>query len=507
MQGPARSVEEEERTRRISNSGRDLMREGFRASSSGEFQVENPSTSVSAAQIQIGFRQSGRETVSNHGNTQLYHLESSSEEEEDDVEWQGSTRAPLVGVLNSAQMKEQHYEVITSERPLRAIEPLHNPVDISQIVPDSEHTFDKECFIVVHVWREEEPIAVAGTGSSSSSLLSGQPATALRKSLSSSRRSLTSAFSNGFSLLGEPLSSTNAPTSALQASAMDESANSMSPATLRATRSGERRFVELVQAGKDEDEKMELSRKGLGSDYTIFNRDWSVLLRGKKTSARWNQVKHKRKHADVDIFVGLKAEVPVARLTSGARASRLLYLERQSDGGMVYTFVKDKIAGYRVYWILEGRKANQQMIDPNECRFALVIRKRRAFVKAKTGDQLLIPHLAPSAKMATHKAVSSVFSILAMDVHDAQPSSPGATNTTGEVKIASGMDLILAFACLILADRFESFGCFIPNEKVRKQVLEERFESGVGDREYDVFHKFDGNFKAGTALGANALMY
>jgi hypothetical protein len=259
----------------------------------------------------------------------------------------------------------------------------------------------------------------------------------------------------------------------------------------------EKRLVTSSEVEKVSEKAMDLAKRGIGSDYTLFNRDWSVLLRGKRSSVRWSQLRHRYKHSDILFYVGALGDIPVATLKSGARASRLLFLERYSDGGIVYTMAKEKIGSHRVFWIAEGRKPTG-LVDPNECRFVLVVRNGRAVVKCRDENTLLVPHLTSSRASLT--SLASSFNSTVVDFID--------KGDECVVRIASGMDVVLAFACLAIADRFQSYKSFVPNEKTRKEVLNERFETGIGDGDLDVFQQMSAqNLRHGTTTAANSLMY
>jgi len=258
----------------------------------------------------------------------------------------------------------------------------------------------------------------------------------------------------------------------------------------------EKRLVNTTDSEKESEKVVDLAKQGLGNDYTLFNRDWSVLLRAKRSSVRWTQLHHRHKHADMVFYFGASGDIPIATLRSAARASRLLLLERHSDGGIVYTMAKQKVGQNRLFWIAEGRKPTG-LVDPNECRFVLIVRGGRAVVKSRD-TSLLVPHLASSR--VTASSLSSSFNTTVMDFID--------RGSESLAKIASGMDAVLAFACLIIADRFQHYSCFNPNEKTRQEVLLERFETGVGEQELDVFQQLRAQSLAhGTTLAANALMY
>lgn len=376
--------------------------------------------------------------------------ESSSSEEEDDDE---------------TSEIESRLDVVSTERPFRPIDvPLHNPVDQSQIVPVKDLTYSKEPFIDTHMWRDLNTV---------DNTLEGKPLAAgavetLRRSVVSSRRSL-STFSK----------------------------NDSSDATLHfSRRTSERRLNNSAEAVKQSAKAIDMAKQGVGSAYTLFNRDWSVLLRAKKTMAHWSQLHHRQKHTDVQFFVGATGDIPVATLKNVSRASRVVVLERECDGGIVYTFTKQKIAGHRVYWISEGRRAVTGVVDQSGCRFVLVIRKGRAVIKYR-GDSLVVPHLASSR--ASVRTPPKAFGSIVTDFLDIGEGSV--------VKIASGMDVVLAFACMILADRFENFKLFVPQEKVRSEVLEGRFETGIGEKELDLYQQTNRNISHGTTAAASSLIY
>lgn len=322
-----------------------------------------------------------------------------------------------------------------------------------------------------HVWRDEESADYSQTKSSTA-------VDTLRRSLALSRRSLTTA------------------TEALSILAMGDSVAAETGArTPIQRRQSEKRLVERSMAVKEATKAGDLAKQGLGSDYTMFNRDWSVLLRAKKTTAMWTQLVNRQKHADVDIFVGAHTDTPVATLKSGARASRLLFLERFADGGIAYTIAKEKVGPYRVFWIAEGRRPNGA-VDPSDCRFLLIPRKGRAIIKSR-GDALPVKHLSSSTNLGSHQALQTTFNSTVLDFLDKSGSG---------IHIASGMDLVLAFACLIIADRFERYNNFEPDDATRKDILHGRFETDIGE-EMDVFQKAMRGDRHGTTAVASSLMY
>ena len=468
-----------EKVRRLSNQGKGLFREGYSSTDDSEkFEQENPfSPKNSFLPPPPHISVPARPVTSDRAEANsVYHEErSSSEDEEED--------ARAVGI--SGNSKEQYFEVVTTERPLRElIIPLHNPIDRGQIVPEREKTFTKESFIICHIWRDEN--AFENSSQSVSSFSPSSPAVdAIRRSISSSRRSLISSRR----------SITTAANTAL-GSFIDQQ-EEPSPQSLSKRKLSEKKLVHLTETGKETEKQIELAKQGVGSDYTLFNRDWTVLLRARRSHAHWTQLHNRHKHSDLVFYVGSLGDVPIATLKSGARASRLLLLERQCDGGIAYTLMKDKFAGYRVFWIAEGRKQNG-LLEPTECRFVLVIRKGRAVVKCKGDNSLLLPHLSNSK--TSLQSISHNFNTTVVDFLDKGPESL--------VKVVCGMDLVLAFACLAIADRFEKYSCFRPNEKVRSEILNERFETGIGDEELDVFHKTNKHdFVYGTTAGASSLMY
>ena len=318
------------------------------------------------------------------------------------------------------------------------------------------------------MWREEQV-------SESLSVKAASSVDAIRKSISLSRRSLTTSAAEAISMLS-----------------LADDQNLKSP--LRRKQS-EKRLVQTSEAEKEAARAGNLAKQGLGSDYTLFNRDWSVLLRAKRASAHWSQLRNRQKHSDLDIFVGALADLPVATLKSAARASRLLMIERYADGGTVYTIAKEKIGAYRVFWIAEGRRLNG--VDPAECRFVLIIRKGRILLKSRN-DSLAVRHLSPSRTLAPASATTT-FNSIVMDIVDKEKDR--------RVKIATGMDLVLAFSCLMIADRFERYSAFQPDETTRTQVLHNRFETDIGDKEMDIFQQVLRGDIAGTTTVANSLMY
>lgn len=168
-------------------------------------------------------------------------------------------------------------------------------------------------------------------------------------------------------------------------------------------------------------------------DYTLYNHDMSkILLSGcRVTGYHWTQLRHRAKHADLELYVGNNYQnlPPVAVLRSTARSSRVLQLQRFHDKGVVYALTKDKIMGHRVFFISEGTST--------ACRMVLIVRKGRATIKFMTD---------PAQRS---------FNATCMEY------SEGAS----EIKVARGMDLVLVFACLCVADRFEKYKSFADQTK------------------------------------------
>jgi hypothetical protein len=224
------------------------------------------------------------------------------------------------------------------------------------------------------------------------------------------------------------------------------------------------------------------AKEGRDSDWTLFNKDWTVVLRGARlTTTRWNQLHHRVKHADIAFYAGAHADVPVATLKAGASAARLLYLERQADGGDVYTFAKKKIQGFRVFFIAEGRHLQ---VDPETCRFALIVRRPQILVKARGcvsrwRRSALTSSPAPRATGST----APVRQLSSKNLLINNP-APGFTQAVVDyrtdpgyaLRIASGMDVVLAFACVCLADRFMMYESMEPDEDLRGSLLKDRFE-------------------------------
>jgi len=313
--------------------------------------------------------------------------------------------------------------------PMVEIEPVHNPIDISLVVPPAADTFAQQPFIVMHVWRDED----------------AQPV---------SRRSsrLTMAAD----------SAAAASTAARAAGSMAPPRNSMAanPAAnrRRSTKLSEKRLSSTIETVHEAERRATLAKEGRGSDWSLFNKDYTVVLRASRVAAiKWNQLHHRTKHADVSLFVGARSEDPVAVLKGASTAARLLFLERTSDGGDVYTLSKHKINGARVFFIQEGRVA---AVDPHTCGFALIVSSSRVIVKAR-GTASPPRHLSSRNLM--------------MDVQ----SLPGFTQTVVDfredagwgMRIASGFDLVLAFACVVLSDRFMNYSSMQPDEALRKSLV------------------------------------
>ena len=136
-------------SRRLSDHGRTLMREGLSISSNNSprareksggddtFFHERPTTP-----LPLFPRSDTRKTEVTRFNEKYHAEESSSDEETFDV-----AQTHLVNVPKGAP-SQARLELITTEHPFRPLlVPLHNPVDQSQVVPDSEKTFTKDPFI------------------------------------------------------------------------------------------------------------------------------------------------------------------------------------------------------------------------------------------------------------------------------------------------------------------------------------------------------------------------
>lgn len=379
--------------------------------------------------------------------------EATTEDDEDESGQPGGGAAHILGMSLLARL-----EAATSEVPLEKLQKrLHNPIDLSQIVPEPDKTFSGLPYIDAQVWRAESAQAPSA-------------AAMIRNSLTSSRRSIAKAF-QAFDLEGSE-------------------SNSLDKGHSSSSRTIEKRLSLKFDLEKDVQTSTSLAKQGIGSDYTMFNRDWSVLLRAKKiSSTKVNIQVHKNKHADLALYVQL-SDVPVATLKSAARASRCLHLERNTDGGVVYTLAKDKVAeSHRVFWIAEGRK---QQVDPGDCRFVLVVHENRAVIKAR--NDLIVPHLVSARGSLGNIGNPPKFNQTVMDFLDDGKKS--------YFRVASGMDLVLAFTCLCLSDRFAKYRCLRPNEQVRFESLHGRFETGI-DPEMDVFRKTGGGGGTGSSISVN----
>ena len=152
----------------------------------------------------------------------------------------------------------------------------------------------------------------------------------------------------------------------------------------------------------------------------------------------------------------------------------------------MYTFVKRKAQGTRIFFIAEGKHAN---VDADSCRFALIIRRAQCLVKARG----LAPVRHLSSKNLLQAQTQPGFTQAVVDYR----MDPGFG-----LRIASGMDCVLAFACVCLADRFMNYQSMTPDESLRKTMLEGRFE----DLE-DPFRSQDTGKRIGTTLHVNALLY
>lgn len=176
--------------------------------------------------------------------------------------------------------------------------------------------------------------------------------------------------------------------------------------------------------------------QGQVSDYTLYDGAFSriCLTASRVTGYHWTQLRHRAKHADLEIYLGnnYQHDPPLATLRCASRASRVLQLQRFHDKGVVYTLTKDKIMGHRVFYIAEGKSG--------ACRMVLVVRKGRATVKFMTD---------PDQKQ---------FNATCLEYSEGDST----------VKLARGMDLVLAFACLCLADRFERYASFATRSKFVK---------------------------------------
>jgi hypothetical protein len=262
--------------------------------------------------------------------------------------------------------------------------------------------------------------------------------------------------------------------------------------------------TESITASKQLELVTELSQTGRESDYTLFNRDWSVVCRGKKVhSFVWHQLDRRDKHADIAFYIGLISDAPVATLRSAKRASRLLYLERATDaGGCCYTLQKDRVQGLRIFWISEGRKT---LVSKAECRFVLVIHKNRVVVKAR--GEAPIRHFSSSRNLLQGVTAPATPSS-AIGAGLFENTVVDMSETKREVTFASGMDVVLAMACCILADRFSHFKSFAPDEEIRSGLLQGRVQDFGDHNGADLQDVFASKVsKRGTVAAVSSLLY
>ena len=171
-------------------------------------------------------------------------------------------------------------------------------------------------------------------------------------------------------------------------------------------------------------------------------------------------------------------------------------------------------------------------LDRDKCRFVLIVLRNRVVVKAR-GDAP-VPHLQARTSLSPTRvpagaaassfssfssgtatttgawASASPFSQTVVDFY----SEPGKHAKSSVLRVASGMDLVLAFAAVALGDRFFRFDGLAPDEATRKLVLDERFEMGDhatfvptagGDEAPSVFAVKQR--KHGTTTAARSLLY
>jgi hypothetical protein len=255
----------------------------------------------------------------------------------------------------------------------------------------------------------------------------------------------------------------------------------------------EREQSERIALEKTKRALEEVAKKGLDADLSLFNRDWSVLLRAKSVKKRWSL----SRLPEISIYAGPMAlvEEPIAIFKTVDRANRKLFIEK-ADGTVVYTLQKQKIAAvhrktsehHRVFWIAEGKhRAN---VDYHSTRLVLIIHKHRIIIKARginlinkdnesrrdsvdMREHLLIPSPVPPSTTPI-----AGFSITVASYED-KPDSP--------TRIASGMDIALVLCCFQLASRYSQYYYMIRSNKKISRQMEDSFDAGHTDEFEEAF--------------------